>query len=344
MSPKQRTSLHGPDERIARLPTPTGIAVGDINSYVILPEPGSDELVLIDTGVRGDQAWEAMEGGLAELGYRPEDLTLILLTHAHPDHFGQAAGLARAAGCEVWAHEKAQIAIDRYAFDTSPERRERVGRYWMKLGVPEEMAFGQYGPPGGTSLVEHVVPDRTLRDGERIEVSGLTLDVVHVPGHCADLVVYWHEPSGTIFSGDHLLPDITPVCLLDIPMDDDTPRVHALAQFHESIDKVEPLRVKLLLPSHGEVLRSHRSLIAEYRLHTEERKLKIARLLVRAGGSATPFELSRTMFPKVYEAQLHLVLSELMGHLDLLVRDGNAVIEERDGVDHYVYLSHPPPR
>jgi len=344
MSPKQRTSLHGPAERFVRLPTPTGIAVGDINSYVILPEPGSDELVLIDTGVRGNQAWAAMEEGLGELGYAPEDLTLILLTHAHPDHFGQAAGLARAGGCEVWAHEKAQIAIDRYANETPPERKEAVGRYWMKLGVPEEMAFGSYGPPGGTLLVEHLVPDRLLSDGERIEVSGLTLDVLHVPGHCADLVVYWHAESGTIFSGDHLLPDITPVCLLDIPEQPGVQRIHALAQFHESIDKVEPLRVKLLLPSHGEVLKSHRSLIAEYRLHTEERKLKISRLLVRAGGSATPFELSRTMFPKAYETQLHLVLSEMMGHLDLLVRDGNAVIEERDGIDHYCYTSLPAPR
>jgi glyoxylase-like metal-dependent hydrolase (beta-lactamase superfamily II) len=332
----------GPDGRLARVPTPTGFPVGDINSYLILPRPGSEALVLVDTGVRSDAAREALEKGLERLGFRVEDLTLVLLTHAHPDHFGQAASLARRAGCPVWAHEAAQAAIDRYALPTPPERLHVVRAFLRSLGVPPERAEAGFGPPGGRTIVEHLVPDRVFRDGERLELPDFPLLAIHTPGHCPDLAVFWHEPSGSLLSGDHLLPDITPVCLFDVPARPDGERVHTLAQFHDSLDKVEPLPVRLVLPSHGDVLPRHRPLIRDYRIHTEKRKLELARLLQRRG-AATPFELAREMFPRAWDTQLHLVLSEVLGHLDLLERAGNARVERRDGTLVYCSVSLPAP-
>ena len=314
--------------------------MGDINSYVILPEHAGDELVLVDTGVRSDDAWAALSEGLGALGYRIEEIARVLLTHAHPDHFGQAAGIARAAGCPVWGHRKSPAGIARYAEETPRDRQEATAAFWLRLGVPAERARQSYGPPGGSSIVESVALDRLLEDGDKLTASGLELDVIHVPGHCPDLVVYWHADSGTLFSGDHLLPDITPVCLLDVPEKPDGERTHTLVQFHESIDKVDPLPIELVLPSHGDPLTDHRRLIAFYRLHTQERSLKIARRLQRQE-SYTPFEIGRVLFPKAWEAQLHLVLSEVMGHLDLLERDGHVATDLRDGILHYRFVSLP---
>ena len=329
----------GPDGRIARIPTPTGFPVGDINTYLILPEAGSDELVLVDTGVRSDPSWEALRTGLASVGRRVEDITRVLLTHAHPDHFGHAARIARTAGCEVWAHELAQDAIDRYAGDAPPERLDRVRGFLCWLGVPEERAERAFGPPGGTTTVEHLVPDVTFADGAHIEVPGLPLEVFHTPGHCPEEVVFWNADSGAMFSGDHLLPDITPVCLFDVPEAPGGERVHTLVQYLGSLDKVEPLRVRRLLPSHGDTLTSHTDLLARYRLATETRALKIARMLAK--DTSTPFELAVHMFPKVWDAQLHLVLSEVLGHLDLLVERGNASLRDESGVARYEFVSLP---
>lgn len=328
-----------------RIPTPTGLGVGDVHSYLILPEEGagaSDEIVLVDTGVHSEAAWEHLERGFASVGRRIEELGRVLLTHAHPDHFGQAARIARTAGCPVWGHRLSPQGIAAYTEEPGPERGRAVAAFYERLGVPAERAGRRYGPPGGLSIVQPLEIDRLLEDGDRVEAAGLELEVIHVPGHCPDLVVYWHAPTGTLFSGDHLLPDITPVCMLDIPTDADAPRTHTLLQFHRSIDRVEPLDVELVLPSHGEPLPGHRRLIASYRLHTAQRALKIARRLERRG-QATPFELARGMFPKAWEQQLHLVLSEVMGHLDVLEEGGHVRVEERAGVLWYRFVSLPEP-
>ncbi len=346
-SPRTRTQRCGPDERIVRLPTPTGFAVGDINTYLILSERPDAGPVLVDSGVRTEKAWAALGEGLAEVGWKIADIQLLLLTHAHPDHFGQAARIQREAGCPIWAHRDTPLGIARYAREAPPERVEELRAFLQRLGVPEARARQGVGPAGGREVVEDVAIDRLLEDGERIDLAdivdgfdgGFELDVVHTPGHCPDLVCYWHAASGSIFAGDHLLPDITPVCLIDIPAEPDGERVATLAQFHESITKVEPLPVELLLPSHGNILTSHRRLISEYRLHTQQRVLKIARLLL--GRERTPYEIGGEMFPKVLDPQLHLVLSEVVGHLDLLERDGHARVEVRDGVVVYVGESVP---
>jgi len=346
---RARSTRFEPGGRIVRLPTPTGFPVGDIDSYVLLPETPDAGVVLVDTGVHTAAAWDALGAGLAELGRRVEDVRLVLLTHAHPDHFGQAARIVRHAGCPVWAHRDTPAAIAHYARPTPPDRLEVVRAFLRRLGVPGPRAEEAFGPPGGREIVEDVVVDRLLDHGDRLDLAealpgfdgGFVLDVVHTPGHCADLVCYWHADSGSILAGDHLLPDITPVCLLDVPETPDGERRSTLAQFHASIDRVEPLPVRQLLPSHGDVLPSHRRLISDYRLHTRQRMLKMARMLAR--NEATPYDLGRSMFPKVYDAQLHLVLSEVMGHLDLLESEGHVACELRDGAVRYRVLSLPDP-
>jgi len=332
----------GPDDRVVRIPTPTGLGVGDVHAYLILPADDADAPVLIDTGVHSDEAWAHLEQGFASVGRRVEELGRVLLTHAHPDHFGQAARIAAAAGCPVWGHRLSPRGIAAYTEEPGPEQVARVAAFYERLGVPPDRARRRYGPPGGLDLVRPIELDHLLADGDRVTAAGLELEVLHVPGHCPDLVVYWHAPSGTLFSGDHLLPDITPVCMLDVPDREGDERVHTLTQFHRSIDRVEPLKVKLVLPSHGEPLPGHRRLIASYRLHTEQRALKIARRLARRGW-ATPFEVGRGMFPNAWEDQLHLVLSEVMGHLDVLEEEGHVRVEERDGVLHYGFVSLPDP-
>ena len=87
----KRFSKKESSSRIGRIPTPTVYAgLGDINSYLIFPEQPGDELILIDTGICSDEAWQALNDGLAELDLRVEDIDRILLTHGHTDHYGQA--------------------------------------------------------------------------------------------------------------------------------------------------------------------------------------------------------------------------------------------------------------
>ncbi len=327
--------------RIARIPSPTGFDVGDVNSYLILPEAGSSELVLIDTGVGRDDAWQALGAGLAQFGCGVEDITLILLTHAHTDHFGQAPRIRRASGCEIWGHEAIHASVSDYL--PPPPRIEMEKQFFRRLGFTDAMydKIFEYRDYVG-DIFEPCELDRNLADGDVIKINGFDLHTIHTPGHCAEEVVFWQPETRQMFSGDHLLPDITPVCLLDIPDQPRGERVHALTQYYQSADRLLPYEVHCVYPSHGDVFSDHRELIAGYKLATERRLLKICRIL-QEHGPLTPLEVGQRLFPKVWQDQLYAVCSEVMGHLDMLIEEGFVNAEEDLGLLRYALLSVPEP-
>ena len=328
-------------ERILRIPTATPFGVGDINSYVILPEAGSDQLVLIDTGVGTEDAWQGLSAGLAEYGYGIEDITLLLLTHAHTDHFGQASRIREASGCEVWGHENVSTTVD--GFLPSPERIEVERHFLQRFGFNAEMYNKAYDYRAYIGeIFKPCKLDRELKDNDVVPINGFDLKVIHTPGHCPEEVVFWQQESRQMFSGDHLLPDVTPVCLLDIPLSAHARRSHALSQYYRSADKILPYDVRCIYPSHGDVFHDHRGLVAGYKLSTERRLLKISKILEQHG-KLSPFEVGKYLFPKVWEEQLYAVISEVMGHLDLLLDEGFVSTQELGGVVHYELLRAPGP-
>lgn len=101
----------------------------------------------------------------------------ILITHGHIDHCGQAGLLAADLGVPI-------------------EGPQEADRYWIeKLGAEGP----KYGIDGRT-----FEPDRWLRDGDRVSVGELVLDVIHCPGHTPGHVVFHHAPSRLAIVGDVL--------------------------------------------------------------------------------------------------------------------------------------------
>jgi glyoxylase-like metal-dependent hydrolase (beta-lactamase superfamily II) len=173
--------------------------------------------------------------------------------------------------------------------------------------------------------------DFLLDDGDRLEIGDLRLAVIDTPGHC-DAHIVFHEPElRLLFSGDHLLTDISPVPLLVFPKQPGDPRPKSLLRFMRSLERVEGLDCELVFPAHGDVIRDHRKLIAGYRLHHERRKLQLLRHLREA--PSTAYQLAAKLFPRYYEAQVYLVMSEVIGHLDVLVEDGSVALEQRGGLE-----------
>ena len=327
--------------RIVRLPTPTGYDFGDINSYAILPEGDSGQLVLIDTGVGREQCWQQLNAGLARFGYSVEDVDLLLLTHGHTDHFGQGARIKAVSGCEVWGHEAIGASVTRYL--PSEEQIEHEKSFFRTLGLNDDMYDRAYNYREQVKKVFKPCPlDRHLRDGDIIAIDGFELEAIHTPGHCPEELVFWQAETRQMFSGDHLLTDITPVCLLHIPSSPGHGRIHALTEYYQSTDKVYPYEIDAVYPAHGDVIHDHRALIDGYKLATEKRLLKISKILQKHG-SLTPLEVGQQLFPKAWEGMLYAVVSEVMGHLDMLADAGYATISERQGVLHYAPLGEPGP-
>jgi glyoxylase-like metal-dependent hydrolase (beta-lactamase superfamily II) len=320
--------------RVGRIPTPTPLGVGDINTYLLFPPEGSTSrgLTLIDTGVKTPEAFEALRQGTKELGVGLEQIERILVTHAHMDHFGQALRLREISGARVYA-SRIEAALMRTHFSPSGDRREFVRACFRRWGVPDGLLERESPMQELARRIQDPIEvDGVLDDGDRVRVHDLRLDVVATPGHCAGHVVF-HEPElGLLFSGDHLLTDISPVPLLVFPERASDPRPKSLARFMASLARVEALACERVFPAHGDVILEHRKLIAGYRLHHERRKLQILRHL-RGEGAASAWQLAARLFPAVYESQVYLVMSEVIGHLDLLVDEGSVVLEERSGIE-----------
>jgi glyoxylase-like metal-dependent hydrolase (beta-lactamase superfamily II) len=136
---------------------------------------------------------------LRRTGFRPSEITGVLLTHRHSDHAGNAAFLQRRFGMKVYAHREDAAVLD----GTLPQPMLRG----LRGGSPVAWAIAQF---------ENVLPatrlriDRALDDGDT--VAGL--EVHWMPGHTDGSVFYRHAPTKTILSGDMLLAAIPPLTLV----------------------------------------------------------------------------------------------------------------------------------
>lgn len=150
-----------------------------VNSFLVRGDDGS--FTVVDTGMRN--APPRLLAALDELGAGPQDVTMIVLTHAHPDHAGGAADLNRSTGRAMTVHEDDAEYV---RTGQSPPRDEsmRLGRLLRRM----PSSFGA-APVAGT-----------MADGELLEGPGLRVHHTpgHTPGHCSLL----HEQTGTLITGD----------------------------------------------------------------------------------------------------------------------------------------------
>ena len=158
-----------------------------VYAYLVLGK----EICLIDSGVKNAQ--RILFDYLKDLGRKPEEISLMILTHAHPDHIGSARAIKAASGCTVAAHPDAQAWI------------ENVGLQFKERPVPGFHALVD----GSTSV------DRALQDGEIIDLDRVSLEVIHTPGHAMGSISLYCRKEGVLFSGD-AIPQAN-----DLPIYDD---------------------------------------------------------------------------------------------------------------------------
>jgi glyoxylase-like metal-dependent hydrolase (beta-lactamase superfamily II) len=311
-----------------RIALPTPFPVGPVNVWVLLGEP----LTLIDAGPRTPEALAALERGLCELRLRIEDVELLVLTHQHHDHVGQAGLIRERAGCAVAAHEllvkrladlrAAQVAEDRYA--------EKL----MRLhGVPETARAGMLEVyRRRRPFAAPVDVDVPLRHGEDLRAGGRTLRIAFRPGHSPSDTLLIDDASRCAFVGDHLLARISSNPLVHLPLEggaDPRERRSSLLAYLESLEHTAGEEHEVLLPGHGEEILDHRALAARrVRLH-RLRAEQVFREL--AAEPRTAGAIARALWPEADVSQTFLALCEVIGALDLLAADDRVTCYEERG-------------
>jgi glyoxylase-like metal-dependent hydrolase (beta-lactamase superfamily II) len=316
------------------LAVPTPFAVGRVNCYLVEDDP----LTLVDAGPNSATSLTALQDALGEHGRRVEDLRRIVVTHQHIDHIGLVEILARRSGAEVCALEGLAPWLADYKREME-ENDSFSAAIMLRNGIPQDVVFALRAVSAGfRAWGAPARVTRTLRDGELLPFAGRSWRVLHRPGHSPSDTVFHDEDSGELFGGDHLIKHISSNPLISRPLpaavtreegsSEERPR--ALMAYLDSLRLTRELEVGVVLAGHGEPIEDHRSLIDErFRMH-ERRAEKLYALIAERPRNA--YELAQEMWGNVAVTQAYLTLSEVLGHVDLLIDEDRVVEREADGV------------
>ena len=318
------------DAGIHRLAVPTPFMVGRINAYLIEDSP----LTLVDSGPNSAKALDELEQLLGARGHAVEDIELLVISHQHMDHFGLASILARRSGAEVAALEGLAPFLASYGRQTDLED-EFAKDLMLRHGIPPEIVTALRAVSAGFRAWGTAVEvTRPLAPDSELELRDRTLRVLHRPGHSPSDTVFHDVERGILLAADHLIGHISSNPLLARPLDAGEeyagPRPQALVTYMESLERTRAMDLSLVLPGHGAPIGDHAALIDErFRLHAR-RAEKIRRLIASQPRSA--HEIAQELWGNVAVTQAYLTLSEVLGHVDLLLRDGAVIETELDGV------------
>jgi glyoxylase-like metal-dependent hydrolase (beta-lactamase superfamily II) len=171
---------------------------------------------------------------------------------------------------------------------------------------------------------------RVLRDGDRIDLRERSLEVAFRPGHSPSDTVFLDRERRQLIAGDHLLGHISSNPLITRKTDGSGERSRALIAYLDSLRLTREMDVELVLPGHGAPVLDHRTLIDERFAMHRRRADKIHRLL--AERPRTAYEVAQALWGNIAVTQAFLTLSEVLGHVDLLLADGRVREHQRDGV------------
>jgi glyoxylase-like metal-dependent hydrolase (beta-lactamase superfamily II) len=310
------------------LAVPTPFAVGRVNCYLVEDDP----LTLVDAGPNSATSLTTLEAALAEHGRRIADLERIVITHQHIDHIGLVAILADRSGAEVCALDALAPWLARYSevMEADDAFAEAI---MLRHGIPRDIVIAlravtrSFRAWGASCAV-----GTPLADGALLEFAGRAWRVHHRPGHSPSDTVFHDEASGELVAGDHLIKHISSNPLISRPLDGgvEGERPKALVAYLASLRATRALEVGVVLPGHGEPIEDHRALIDERFVMHERRARKLHGLI--AERPRTAHELAQELWGNVAVTQAYLTLSEVLGHIDLLLDDGRVVQEEIEGV------------
>jgi glyoxylase-like metal-dependent hydrolase (beta-lactamase superfamily II) len=292
---------------------------------------------LIDAGWNDDIALQSLHDQLAEIGVTFRDISQILVTHAHHDHYGLAGRIRELSGATIALHE-----IDRDLltpqYSSFDDYLNRMEQWFRSNGVPEKelpasRMFAAMRQAGAAML-----PDVILTDGDSISVGDFHLQVVWTPGHSPGHICF-HEPERKLlFVGDHVLSVITPNISLQ-PLSRNNP----LADFISSLGKIRPFDVTLALPAHEHVINDLPARIDEIIEHHEVRNQEI--LVALKDEPMTAFhiaghitwmpEFGGVHFNDLASPDRRMAVSETLAHLEAMRVNDRVVRTDQKEIIYY---------
>jgi glyoxylase-like metal-dependent hydrolase (beta-lactamase superfamily II) len=314
-----------------RIELPTDFAVGSVNAYLFTePEP-----VLVDTGVKSAASRDGLIAGLAKVGLALSDLSQVIITHPHVDHFGQARHITRQSNAII----RVSVLGKRWLVDFPDMWRRRIAYYrddfMTHLGFQPEVVSAILGFMDGVLQVCDPVPEErvsTFGINDVIEMGGMHWQVIHTPGHASHQTCFYQRETRQLISADMLLPR-APTPIVERPPTG-SERVPSLPVFMESLSLVEALDIDSVFPGHGAPFGDHRRIVRAQRERIAGRMEECRRHI--ADGLTTVADLVNRMYAHLPVEFRFAGLWMLVGYLDLLLQEGVIVKEGGSGLWSFV--------
>lgn len=323
-------------ENIYRIGIPLqGNPLKEINSYLI---HGEMRDLLIDTGFRREECIQAMEEGIQECKSTPERLD-IFLTHLHSDHSGMAVEIA-GVHSKIFMHRQDYGLLEKVL---NGKNRLQMTERFVSEGMPADMVERiQDTNPARLAALE-ALDERfcQIEDGQKLYYGGYEIQALHMPGHSPGQMMLWIKEEQIMFTGDHVLFDITPNITAYAEMED------ALGTYLHSLKKAMRYPVREAFPGHrnsGNYRKRIQSILAHH-----DRRLRQAEQIIREHSGLSAYEIAGYMAWRIHvpgkrtlasweefpETQRWYAMGECLSHLDYLRGRSRVKRVRREGLYRY---------
>lgn len=270
-------------------------------------------VALVDAGWDDERSWMSLTASLDSIGFSMRDVRAIAVTHAHPDHLGMAHRVQLESGAQVFVSETEAERIFSMS-DLPTSYRDAVTRTFPRWGVP---------PAELSEMVERGIRGRaeswqvdvtTVSDGDVLPIPGWSVRAVLTPGHTAGHLCFHEDRHRLLFSGDHVLPRISPNVAVHPAFEADV-----LSEFLTSLAKVARLEVDLVLPGHERSFTGLGSRVEELLTHHEQRLDEVLAVVAHEPGSSCWQVTEQVTWSRALDqfspSMIRAAVAETMAHL-----------------------------
>lgn len=286
----------------------------NLNSYVI---KGKERNLIIDTGFNREECLEALLEGLKELEIDMSK-TDIFLTHLHSDHTGLVNKIV---------HENSKIYIGKIDYEYlssnfKGDNWSQIEKRFEEEGFPKEIALELRK----TNQARRFAPEKlfnavVLEDKDVIKIDDLELESILTPGHTPGHMCLYIRNEKILFSGDHILFDITPNITSWNKVED------SLKDYLFSLEKIKQYEIVKTYPGHRGEEGTVYLRLNEIMEHHRERLNDVLEILRANNKEMSAYEVAQLMkwnlrgkpWEEFPDNQKWFAMGETLSHLDYLV-------------------------
>ncbi len=324
-----------PNIYLLKVPIPDN-PLGFLNAYLIKTYEGS---MLIDTGWNTEEAFASLTNQLEIIGIAWNDIRYIVITHAHPDHFGLVGRLVQHTTAKVVMHELENVLVHERYLDID-NLLEEMG-YWLRInGVPEiTRPLLQRSSLSKLGYVAVAKPDIVVQGGEHLQLADFNFEIIWTPGHSQGHICLYEPKRRILFSGDHVLAKITPNVSMHVQS-----MSNPLADYLNTLNSISKLPVEITLPAHENVISNLCERVAEIKQHHKNRNQEIIQVLMH--GAKNAYQVSSMLswstggngWSELPDHSKRMAVTETISHLELLF--AKEIIEKTNQKGVVIYSAY----